>query len=264
MISYYDTDPPSASMETEKGTDLLFIAESGSGARYAGGGVQLLGAPGHGHRHVANARGGSHLPPYFVMGAPVALIVLAALASPLHAEMVGCTSTTFRLFSPNDKVCVQAFDDPRIPGVTCHISQAKTGGYKGALGVAEDPSRFAITCHQTGPITLPAKLPDEESVFTRARRCCSRTQGDPHVRHEAQHDHLRCHQQTRDRRLADERHLGGAGDAVGNALTVAETLERAPLADAVDQRRPPRTRRHHGIRPHRSHQSLRCRRRESR
>jgi uncharacterized protein len=41
VISYYDTDPPSASMETEKGTDLLFIAESGSGARYAGGGVQF-------------------------------------------------------------------------------------------------------------------------------------------------------------------------------------------------------------------------------
>ena len=95
-----------------------------------------------------------------------ALVALAALASPLRAEMVGCTSTTFRMFSPNDKVCVQAFDDPRIPGVTCHISQAKTGGYKGALGVAEDPSRFAITCHQTGPITLPPKLPDEESVFT--------------------------------------------------------------------------------------------------
>lgn len=41
VISYYDTDPPSASMETDKGTDLLFIAESGSGARYAGGGVQF-------------------------------------------------------------------------------------------------------------------------------------------------------------------------------------------------------------------------------
>jgi CreA protein len=107
------------------------------------------------------------VPAYFVTGAAVVtLIVLAGLALPLRAEMVGCTSTTFRLFSPNDKVCVQAFADPRIPGVTCHISQAKTGGYKGALGVAEDPSRFAITCHQTGPITLPAKLPDEESVFT--------------------------------------------------------------------------------------------------
>jgi CreA protein len=83
-----------------------------------------------------------------------------------HAEEVGCTSTTFNLFTPNDKVCVFAFDDPRVPGVACHISQAKTGGLKGAVGVAEDPSRFAISCHQTGTITLPDKLPKEESVFS--------------------------------------------------------------------------------------------------
>lgn len=83
-----------------------------------------------------------------------------------HAEEVGCTSTTFNLFTPNDKVCVFAFDDPRVPGVACHISQAKTGGFKGAVGVAEDPSRFAISCHQVGAITLPDKLPKEESVFS--------------------------------------------------------------------------------------------------
>jgi CreA protein len=82
------------------------------------------------------------------------------------AEDVGCTATTFRLFGANDKVCVQAFDDPRVPGVSCHISQAKTGGVKGSFGVAEDPSRFAIACRQTGPITLPEKLPKEESVFS--------------------------------------------------------------------------------------------------
>lgn len=93
-----------------------------------------------------------------------ALPVLAAL--PAAAEDVGCTSTTFRLFSPNDKVCIQAFADPSVAGVTCHISQAKTGGWKGAAGLAEDPNRFAITCHQTGPITLPTNLPREESVFS--------------------------------------------------------------------------------------------------
>ena len=82
------------------------------------------------------------------------------------ADDVGCTSTTFNLFSPNDKVCVFAFDDPRVPGVSCYVSQAKTGGIKGAVGVAEDPSQFSISCHQTGTITLPNKLPKEESVFS--------------------------------------------------------------------------------------------------
>ena len=83
-----------------------------------------------------------------------------------NADDVGCTSTTFNLFSPNDKVCVFAFDDPRVPGVSCYVSQAKTGGIKGAVGVAEDPSQFSISCHQTGTIALPNKLPKEESVFS--------------------------------------------------------------------------------------------------
>jgi CreA protein len=91
------------------------------------------------------------------------LMVLATFAG---AEEVGCTSTTFHMFSPNDKVCVMAFNDPDIDGVTCHISQAKTGGWKGAAGVAEDPSRFSITCHQIGPITLPQKLDKEKDVFS--------------------------------------------------------------------------------------------------
>ena len=83
-----------------------------------------------------------------------------------HAEEVGCTSTTFRIFGANDRICVYAFDDPRVPGVACHISQARTGGIKGSLGLAEDPSRFSIACRQVGPITLPDRLPKEESVFS--------------------------------------------------------------------------------------------------
>jgi CreA protein len=61
---------------------------------------------------------------------------------------------------------VQAFDDPDIPGVSCYVSQARTGGAKGAVGVAEDPSRFSVSCRQTGPITLPANIAREASVFS--------------------------------------------------------------------------------------------------
>jgi CreA protein len=93
-------------------------------------------------------------------------VLLLLLCTFARAEEVGCTSTTFHLFSPNDKVCVMAFNDPDIAGVTCHISQAKTGGWKGAVGVAEDPSRFSITCHQFGPITLPPDMDKEKSVFS--------------------------------------------------------------------------------------------------
>ena len=33
-------------------------------------------------------------------------------------------------------------------------------------GLTEDPSQFSIACRQTGPITLPDKLSDQESVFS--------------------------------------------------------------------------------------------------
>ena len=92
--------------------------------------------------------------------------LLAAVAPVAQAEEIGCTSTTFRVFGANDKICVYAFDDPRVPGVACHISQARTGGISGSLGLAEDPSRFSIACRQVGPITLPDKLPKEESMFS--------------------------------------------------------------------------------------------------
>lgn len=83
-----------------------------------------------------------------------------------NAEQVGCISTTFRFLGANDKVCVEAFDDPQITGVSCHISQAKTGGIKGPLGLAEDPSRFAIACRQTGSISLPENIQEKKEVFS--------------------------------------------------------------------------------------------------
>lgn len=94
-------------------------------------------------------------------------VVLAALLSlPAVAEEVGCATTTWKLIGANNRVCVYAYDDPKIPGVTCHVSQARTGGVKGSLGLAEDPSQFSIACRQIGPITLPAKLPEDEVVFS--------------------------------------------------------------------------------------------------
>jgi CreA protein len=100
----------------------------------------------------------------------LAAVVLAALAfGTVHAkaEDIGCVSTTFRLIGKNDRVCVTAFDDPKVPGVTCHVSQARTGGIGGTVGWAEDPSRFSIACRQTGPITVDlGTLPDREEAFS--------------------------------------------------------------------------------------------------
>lgn len=99
------------------------------------------------------------------MKLPAALFA-AALALPAAAEEIGCVTTAWKLIGANHRVCVYAFDDPKVPGVTCHVSQAKTGGIKGSLGLAEDPSQFSLACRQVGPIALPDKLAKDEIVFS--------------------------------------------------------------------------------------------------
>ena len=94
------------------------------------------------------------------------LVASLLLCNAAKADDLACLSTTFRFIGPNDKVCVSAFDDPKVAGVACHISQARTGGVKGGLGLAEDPSRFSIACRQIGPISIdPKRLPREEEVY---------------------------------------------------------------------------------------------------
>ena len=91
--------------------------------------------------------------------------LLLAIPWSASAETIGCVTTAWKLIGANHKVCVEAFHDPKVPGVTCHVSQAKTGGVSGTLGLAQDPSQFSLACRQTGAITLPAKLPKDEVVF---------------------------------------------------------------------------------------------------
>lgn len=93
-------------------------------------------------------------------------IVLIAAACPVAAETIGCVTTAWKLIGANHKVCVEAFADPKVAGVTCHVSQAKTGGVTGSLGLAQDPSQFSLACRQTGPIEMHAKLPSDETVFS--------------------------------------------------------------------------------------------------
>ena len=98
--------------------------------------------------------------------APLAAAQLFAALPAAAYEEIGCVTTAWKLIGANHRVCVYAFDDPRIPGVTCHISQARTGGVKGSFGLAQDPSEFSLACRQIGPITLPAKLPENEVIFS--------------------------------------------------------------------------------------------------
>jgi CreA protein len=110
---------------------------------------------------------------WLVIAALVAVAILGGFGWYLwggpQRGQVGAVSTTFRLLGPNDKIVVDAFDDPRVEGVACHISRAQTGGVKGALGVAEDTSDMSIACRQIGPIAFKGALPDGEGVFDERR-----------------------------------------------------------------------------------------------
>ena len=95
-----------------------------------------------------------------------AFLALALWGKPVPAEPIGCVTTEWKLLGANHRICVESFADPKVPGVTCHVSQARTGGVSGSFGLAQDPSQFSLACRQTGPITLPAKLPKEATVFS--------------------------------------------------------------------------------------------------
>ncbi len=94
-----------------------------------------------------------------------AALVLLAAALPARAEEIGSVSTVFKMVGPDDKIVVEAFDDPKVDGVTCYLSRAKRGGIKGGLGLAEDTSDAAIACRQVGPIHIKGSLSDGEVVF---------------------------------------------------------------------------------------------------
>ncbi len=84
--------------------------------------------------------------------------ILLMLGQFAHAEQVGSVDTVFKMFGPDHKIVVEAFDDPDVKNVTCYVSRAKTGGIKGGLGLAEDTSDAAISCQQVGPIELSDKI----------------------------------------------------------------------------------------------------------
>jgi len=96
----------------------------------------------------------------------LAILFLLFFMTRAGAQQVGEVSTVFKLLSPNDKIVVDAYDDPKVAGVTCYVSRAKTGGYKGALGLAEDKSEASIACRQTGPITFAKPLDQQEDVLS--------------------------------------------------------------------------------------------------
>ncbi|WP_299690280.1 CreA family protein [Hydrocarboniphaga sp.] len=92
-------------------------------------------------------------------------VLLCLSCSRSGAEEIGAVDTAFKLLGPDHKIVVEAYDDPGVHGVSCYVSRAKTGGVKGALGLAEDTTDASIACRQIGPIEFPKPLPAQQEIF---------------------------------------------------------------------------------------------------
>lgn len=102
---------------------------------------------------------------------PISLLtalLLASFGTSTMAEEIGSVNTKFKVFG-SDKIVIDAFDDPKVDGVTCYVSRAQTGGISGALGLEEDTSDASIACRQVGTIKIKEPLPLSEEVFTERR-----------------------------------------------------------------------------------------------
>jgi len=108
-----------------------------------------------------------HFSGKIAMRRPILLPILSLLAvTTAHAEEIGSVDTVFKFIGPDHKIVVEAYDDPGVAGVTCYMSRAKTGGIKGAFGLAEDKSEASIACRQVGPIAIAKPIKAQEEIFS--------------------------------------------------------------------------------------------------
>jgi len=102
----------------------------------------------------------------------MAVVAGAMCTASVFAEEIGEVRTRFKILGANDKIVVEAFDDPDIPGATCFLSRAKTGGISGSMGLAEDTSDASLACRQTGKIVLSERVKsgkdDGKQVFQKS------------------------------------------------------------------------------------------------
>ena len=96
----------------------------------------------------------------------LAVLTLALAVRPAHAEEIG----KFRNDWTGNSIVVEAVSDPKVQGVTCHITHYDRSVFdrlaKGNW--FEDPSNSSIACRQTGPIVIGDinTSPRGEEVFS--------------------------------------------------------------------------------------------------
>jgi len=99
----------------------------------------------------------------------IAVAAIFGSATPSVAEQVGNVDVDWL----GNDIVIEAFADPDVAGVTCHVSYFDRGLIDRLSNGNwfEDPSNSSISCRQTGPITLGDidKSDEGESVFSERR-----------------------------------------------------------------------------------------------
>ena len=83
------------------------------------------------------------------MTLPLLALLLSACGK--NTDSIGEASTVFNLLGKNDRIEIEAFDDPDVRGVSCFLSYAKKGGLKETVNLEEDASDASVSCTQTAP-----------------------------------------------------------------------------------------------------------------
>ncbi len=78
---------------------------------------------------------------------------------------IGSVDTAFQLIGPDHKIEVGGVPDPKIAGITCFYSRAKTGGIIWWLGLAENTSDASVACRQTGKISFREAIKSSEEIW---------------------------------------------------------------------------------------------------
>lgn len=111
----------------------------------------------------------------YISKASVVLGLGLCVALPLRAETIGKVDVDWL----GNDIVVQALNDPKVEGVTCHLSFFERGLIdrlqKGNW--FEDPSNSSISCRQTGPITVGNidRGEEGETVFSERRSIIFKT-----------------------------------------------------------------------------------------
>lgn len=81
--------------------------------------------------------------------------------------IIGSVDTVFKLIGPDHKIEIWGVPDPKIWGITCFYSRAKTWWISWAVWLAQDTSDASVACRQTGKITFLEAIEKSEEIWSK-------------------------------------------------------------------------------------------------